>query len=251
MMHADGCSATLPDSGLALMSTRSKESNDRLKGLITARTTETAGKWAEQDQVRKQVHAVRREQILREAARCFNRKGYHGTTIEDIARHLNVSTAALYYYFNSKEELLFHCHQASLEAGMEGLRTAEQLGGPPDDRLQKALKHYIEHVTDLLEGCVAVLEEGALSPKHHREVVRRRDEYEQGIRRLLEEGIASKVFVDCNPKVIGFAILGAMNWISKWYRSDGDLQPKDIAQILSNYLVSGLRRGIESHSAMS
>jgi len=89
---------------------------------------------------------------------------------------------------------------------------------------------------------VAVLEEGALSPKHYREVVRRRDEYERSIRRLLEEGIASKAFVDVNPKIVGFAILGAMNWISKWYRPEGDLRPKEIAQILSNYLVSGLRQ---------
>jgi len=241
-MHVSNCPGAFPTSGLPIMSGRLGESNKHSRSLTAIRAAVPPGKWSEENDARGQMHALRRERILREAARCFNRQGYHGTTIEDIARCLKVSTAALYYYFNSKEEILFQCHQMALEVGVAGLRIAEGSGGPADDRLEKALQYYIEHVVDALKGCVAVLEEGALSPKHYREIVRRRDEYERSIRRLLEEGIASKVFVDVNPKIIGFAILGAMNWISKWYRPEGDLRPKEIAQILSNYLVSGLRQ---------
>jgi TetR/AcrR family transcriptional regulator len=199
-------------------------------------------KWADRNHGRRELHAVRRERILQEAARCFSRRGYHGTTIHDIARQLHVSTAALYYYFKSKEELLFQCHQISLEIALEGLRIAEESSGAADDRLRLALQYYIEHVTDALKGCVGLLEEGALNARRHREIVRRRDAYEERIRRLLAEGIASKTFVRCDPKMVGLAILGVVNWVPKWYRPGGRLDPKAIGRILSTYLVRGLRR---------
>lgn len=199
-------------------------------------------KWTDGNLAREQLHAVRRESILREAARCFNRKGYHGTTIDDIARQLNVSTAALYYYFKRKEDLLFQCHQMSLEVATQGLHIAAASGGPADDRLRQALHYYIEHITDALSGCVALLEEGALSPAGYREIVRRRDEYERQVRKVVEDGIASEVFVPCDPKMMGFAILGAVTWIPKWYRQGGKLLPKEIARILSTYLVRGLQK---------
>ena len=63
-------------------------------------------KWTDESTEKKHRHEIRRETILQAAARCFNRKGYHGTTIEDIAQELRVSKAALYYYVKSKEEVL-------------------------------------------------------------------------------------------------------------------------------------------------
>jgi len=199
-------------------------------------------KWTDGNLAREQLHAVRRESILREAARCFNRKGYHGTTIDDIARQLNVSTAALYYYFKRKEDILFQCHQMALEVATQGLHIADASGGPADDRLRGALQYYIEHITDALSGCVALLEEGALSAGGYREIVRRRDAYESQVRQVVEEGIASDVFVPCDAKMMGFAILGAVTWIPKWYRREGTLLQKEIARILSTYLVRGLQK---------
>src|SRR5512146_3090214 len=70
----------------------------------------------------RQRHDLRRETIVQAAARCFNRKGYHGTTIGDLARELRVSKAALYYYVKSKEALLLQCHETSLDIGVEALQ---------------------------------------------------------------------------------------------------------------------------------
>ena len=184
---------------------------------------------------------ARREAILREAAGCFNRQGYHGTTIEDIATRLNVTKAALYHYITNKEEILFECHKLALDLAMEGLRLAKEQGGAPDERLEITLRHYMHGVTDKLSGTVVLLEEGMLTPRHFREVVARRDEFERQVRGLVQEGIADGTFLPRNPKLVVFAMLGAANWISKWYSPEGELTASEIATEFASYLIDGLR----------
>lgn len=203
-------------------------------------------RWADDDHPRQRLREIRRERILQEAARCFNRQGYRGTTLDDIARRLGVSTAALYYYFKGKEDLLFACHRMSHEIGMESLRHAEESGGNPAERLRAALQDYVEHITDELHGSVAMIEEGALSRRRYRQVVGFRDEYERRIRRLIEEGVEANVFVSCDAAAAGLAILGAVNWIPKWYRAKGRRSGKEIARIFSTYLVRGLQKAPET-----
>lgn len=188
----------------------------------------------------------RRNAILRAAAGCFNRQGYHGTTIEDIAARLNVTKGALYYYVRNKEEILFKCHQIALDIGMEGLRRAQALAGSPEDKLRLVLRHYLEGVTDELQGTVVLLEEGMLTPRHFREVVRRRDAFEKGMRAIVEAGIREGVFASRDSKIVTFAILGAANWVSKWYQPAGERSAEEIADILADYLVAGLCQRAEA-----
>ncbi|MBI5627931.1 MAG: TetR/AcrR family transcriptional regulator [Candidatus Rokubacteria bacterium] len=183
-----------------------------------------------------------RERILAVSASVFNQRGYHGTTLDDIARALSVTKAALYYHVKNKEELLFQCHQLALYIGMEGFHRALAQPAPPDEQLRTALTHYIEGMADQLTGTVVLLEQGALSPRHHRQIVRGRDEYEQALRKLIAGGTAAGVFVPCDPKLVGFALLGAGNWIPKWYSPAGSRTPKEIAEAFSSYLVRGLQR---------
>lgn len=199
-------------------------------------------KWADRRDARAHLRQVRRDRILLEAARCFNRQGYRGTTLDDIARGLGVSTAALYYYFTSKEALLLACHRLSMEIGMDCLRRAEAAGGSPADRLRAALEDYIQHITDDLHGGVAMVEEGALSRARYRQVVKLRDDYEREIRRLIEEGVEANLFEECDAATVGFAILGAVNWIPKWYRPKGRRSGKEIARIFAAYLIRGLQK---------
>ncbi len=184
--------------------------------------------------------SLSRERILAEAARVFNRLGYHGTTLDDIARALGVTKAALYYYVRSKEELLFQCCRVPIQMGLDGIRRAQAEVSAPDEQLRLALASYIEGMTDQFSGSVVLLEEGALCPEHQREVIAGRDEYERQLRGIIERGIAGGVFVPCDPRLVGFAILGAMNWIPRWYSPEGERSGKEIADAFSSYLVRGL-----------
>lgn len=180
--------------------------------------------------------------ILAEAARIFNRLGYHGAALDEVARALGVTKAALYYHVGSKEELLFRCCKVPIEIGLEALRLARVQARAPDQQLRLALAGYIEGITDQLRGSVAIQEEGALSVAHDREVKAGRDDYERQLREIIARGVAEEVFEPCDPRVVGLAILGAVNWIPRWFRPEGDRSGKEIAEAFSSYLVRGLLR---------
>src|SRR3990170_1371543 len=184
-----------------------------------------------------------RERILAEAARIFNRLGYHGATLDDVARALGVTKAALYYYVANKEELLFQCCKVPIAIGLEGIRRAQAEAAAPDEQLRRALAAYIEGITDQLRGSVVILEEGTLSAERYREVKAERDEYERQLQGIIARGVADGAFVPCDLRLVGFAPLRAMNWIPKWYRPDGPRSGREIAEIFSSYLVRGLQAG--------
>lgn len=190
----------------------------------------------------KSSHGLTRERILAESARVFNRRGYRATTLEDIASALGVTRAALYYHVESKEDLLFQCHQKALDLAIEAVRTAVSRTPEPDEQLRLVIRRYIDGMTDQLAGAVVLLHEGALSPSLHRRIMAQRDEYERMLRSIIERGVALKLFVPCDPKLIGFGILGALNWISRWYSPRGARSARDIASAFAEYFVRGLLR---------
>jgi len=181
------------------------------------------------------------ENILAESARLFNRRGYHGTSLTDIARAFGVTKAALYYHVKSKEDIVFRCYQRVLDLGMEGLDHAHARAASPEEELTLALRYYIKGLTDQWSGAVVLLGERALSPRQHARILRRRDEYERRIRDIIRKGITAGVFMPYDPQLVGFAILGAVNWILKWYKPGGERSAKEIAEVLSSYLVRGLQ----------
>ena len=76
----------------------------------------------------------KRVEILRSAAAAFRRRGYHGASVDQIARALHMTKGNLYYYFESKEEILYFCHDYSLDILLDLLRRTERGGGPPERR---------------------------------------------------------------------------------------------------------------------
>src|SRR5215510_2600023 len=87
--------------------------------------------------------ASTRIQILKSAAKAFRRLGYHGATVEQIAAALHMKKGNLYYYFKNKEEILFACHQYSLDRLTQLLDEIEQSGVPPDDKLKRLIVAFV------------------------------------------------------------------------------------------------------------
>ncbi|MGZ5129875.1 MAG: TetR family transcriptional regulator [Caldimonas sp.] len=182
----------------------------------------------------------KREVLLREAAASFNRRGYHGTSLAEIARKLGVTKAALYTYVPSKEELLFYCHDSAMDTAFESLRQARAEGGSGLRKLTATLRRYLEAMLGEEGGYVVLLEENAMKPLHVRAIVKRRDQFEEGLRELVAEGIADGSVVACNPKLAVFMALGALNWGRKWYRPNGTWTGPQIAFALTQMLERSL-----------
>jgi TetR/AcrR family transcriptional regulator len=183
---------------------------------------------------------LKRNSIIREAAASFNRGGFHGTSMDDIASRLGVTKAALYRYVSSKHDLLFACFNLAIDSGIAGLERGEREGKDGLDKLRIAVRVYLEDLMGKLGHPAVLLEDGALLPHQMRAIIRRRDEAEKRYRKLVEEGIADGSVMPCNPKLAVFAVLGVVNWVPKWYRADGELSASEIVDSLVSLTTNGI-----------
>jgi AcrR family transcriptional regulator len=183
-----------------------------------------------------------RVEILKAAAAAFRRLGYHGATVEEIAAALQMKKGNLYYYFRNKEEILFACHQYSLDRLLAILDDLERSGLPPEQKLRRLIGSFVHTILDELHGTALFLDLEALSPAHLRTVIARRDRFDKGMREVLKEGIRSGTFIYADAKLLSFAILGAVNWIPRWYSPNGPSTSEEIADKFADYLIAGLRR---------
>ncbi|HEY3043121.1 MAG TPA: TetR/AcrR family transcriptional regulator [Vicinamibacterales bacterium] len=186
--------------------------------------------------------APTRVQILKSAAAAFRRLGYHGATVEEIAAALHMKKGNLYYYFRNKEEILFACHQYSLDRLHELLEEVEHSGVSPEDKLRRLIVAFVHTILDELHGTALFLDLEALSRAHLKAVIVRRDRFDRGIRKVLEEGIGAGAFAKGDAKLRAFAILGAVNWIPRWFDPRGPASSQEIADRFADYLIAGLRR---------
>ena len=185
-------------------------------------------------------NASTRVDILKSAAKAFRRLGYHGATVEQIAAALRMKKGNLYYYFKNKEAILFACHQYSLDELIRLLEEVERSGLPADEKLRRLIVAFVHTILDELHGTALFLELEALSPAHLKAVIIRRDTFERGVRRVLEEGMASGTFGPGDPKLRAFALFGAVNWIPRWFDPDGPSSSQEIADHFADFLIAGL-----------
>jgi TetR/AcrR family transcriptional regulator len=184
----------------------------------------------------------RRAEILHAALHAFCDKGYHRTTLEDIADLVGVRKAALYHYFPDKESILYACHQEGLAEVHRHVAESLQRYSRAPDRLAYLIREHVRVMTDTLEGSSLAFEVSALSPAHQAEVIAARDRYERALRDIVAQGIAAGDFTSIDPRIPVFAILGAINWIARWYRPEGSFHAAELGPRFAEQLVGGLVR---------
>jgi TetR/AcrR family transcriptional regulator len=186
--------------------------------------------WKNTELSRDALHEAKREALLREAAAAFNRQGIHATSLDDIARNLGLTKAALYHYFPNKNALLQACFDKAMAVAFDSLENARRVGTTGRDKLRLTLSGYLEQLIDELNCCVVLLEENALAPKERARLVQDRDRFEHALRDLVREGIGDGSIVPCDPKLAIFAILGALNWVPKWFREGGPWSARQLTE---------------------
>src|SRR3954467_3085251 len=113
-------------------------------------------------------NAPPRVEILKSAAKAFRKLGYHGATVEQIAATLKMKKGNLYYYFRNKEEILFACHEYSLDCLMDVVDEMDATGLAPDDKLRRLIVAVVHMILDELHGTAMFLSLEALTPAHRK-----------------------------------------------------------------------------------
>lgn len=184
---------------------------------------------------------AKRLQILKSAAAAFRHRGYYGASVDEIARALEMTKGNLYYYFRDKEEILFSCHEYALDIVLKMLKRVENSPYPPEEKLRRIIVSFIHTILDELGGTALTMDLQPLSPRRLKKIIAKRDRFDRGIRQIIAAGIKRRVFRPSRPKLLAFAILGAMNWISYWFDPRGEANSVEIAEEFADYLVAGLR----------
>jgi AcrR family transcriptional regulator len=189
---------------------------------------------------RRRDHETKREAVIRTAARAFDERGYHNTSLDDIAAALGVTKPTIYYYVPNKEQLLFECFRAGLEPIRAALQRAEQAPGSGRDRLREVIRDYAIAIASEYGWCMVRAEHQDLGAALSGEVRALKGEIDRGIRRLLQLGMSDGSIATRDPKLAAFAIAGALNWIAHWYRAGRSLAPADVADAFVDLLEQGL-----------
>ncbi|MFO1400683.1 MAG: TetR/AcrR family transcriptional regulator [Steroidobacteraceae bacterium] len=184
--------------------------------------------------------ALKREAVIRAAARAFNARGYHNTSIDDIAAALEVTKPTIYYYVPNKEQLLLECFLAGLEQIRAALRAAASSRATAREQLDEVMRHYARAIAGEYGWCMVRAEDQDLSPESSTRIRALKSEIDQGLRRLLRSGMRDGSIAYCDAKMSAFAIAGALNWIAHWFRGNRGMSATEVAEAFVGIFNRGL-----------
>ncbi len=184
----------------------------------------------------------RKKQILETAAQVFARIGY-SASIDQIAEEMGVTKGHIYYYFSSKQDILFQIFRQAMDYFLAETTNVTLENLPADQRLKEIFKKHIVAICENRAIMTVFMDlRRDLLPDHWREIAASRNEYETLLQGLIREGMNKGFFIPANEKVLSYTLLGAINWVYVWFQEKGELEKEEIAEIMADYLLRGLRR---------
>jgi len=180
-------------------------------------------------------------EIYRTAAQIILRKGYDATSINDIANALGMTKAGLYHYINGKKELLFDIMNFGLDELDEEVATPAGEIEEPVERLRFIIASHAKLVTRG-QGAITILvdEITALTPAQNRIITRRKREYFNRLRELLNKLKDEGKLQDVDTTAATFSLLGMISWLSRWFRHDGKMTQEQVADQITKIALNGL-----------
>jgi AcrR family transcriptional regulator len=189
---------------------------------------------------RRHQREVKRRAVLHMAARFFCEKGFHATSLDEVAERLHVTKPTLYYYIKNKDQILFECVKIGLETMQSAIAEVGASGGTAMDKLIAAMRKYAEIVTMDFGMCLIRVGEDPLPPESRKKLRAWKGRIDKEFRSLIQQGIAEGSLSPCDPKIAAFTLAGALSWIGRWYRPDGPLTREQIADQCVAVLMNGL-----------
>lgn len=182
---------------------------------------------------------VQRE-LLETAARLFNERGFHGTSLQMVAQELGVTKTAIYHYVPSKLDLLYQVHEISLETAEASLSRAISEGRDGAERIRLLVYYYLKAICASPTACFFMVEQDSLEGELATTIAERRRKLERDTRDVVRSGIEDGSIVPCDPKAATFVLVGTMNWVTKWYKPEGGWDAAQVADGLSAIVARSL-----------
>ena len=184
----------------------------------------------------------RRLEILRSAASAFTRSGFTRATMGEIAEKVQMAKGNLYYYFPSKQDLLFFCQDESVGRLIDQASAILKSRERADDQLRALIAFHIKTILEELPGSTAHTDFRSLPGPLLRKVIKKRDRYEEAYRSVIDRGIRQGMFRKCNVKTAAWAILGALNWSVQWFSPKGEITVDELGLEFGDLFINALKR---------
>jgi AcrR family transcriptional regulator len=181
-----------------------------------------------------------REAIIEAAIHLFNQNGYHATSMQDVAEAVEIKKPSLYHHFTSKEAILL----AILEGGMDRIIHDVETISTSDLTCADKIKAVIRAHANILASnpdaaAVFLREDRGLGDDYMEHYIARRDRFERLLRELVQEAVNAGEFRSMDVPVVVQALLGMVNWMTRWYRTGGRLTADEIADSFAELFLHG------------
>lgn len=197
--------------------------------------------WGATPRKRVSKFAVKREALLASAAALFRERGYEGSSLTDLAEILNITKPTIYYYVESKEQLLLDILKVAQDDILTFMQAADASPANGYDKLRRIMIDYAQVMVSDYGACLSRIWMRALDPPSRAQVEHRIREADQIIHKILEEGERDGSLEIADHTVALHALFGSLNWMAYWAKPDRRLDPRKLAETQVDILLQGVR----------
>lgn len=183
----------------------------------------------------------RKRALVQIAIHFFNSRGFHATSMEAIAAEVGLTKGTLYHYYDSKTDLAYDCILESIADGQRMAQQASAGGGTGLDKLERYLRLQFETLAGRRGSSWLHADMSVLSEPQRVEARRRSRAVDALVQEFLASGIADGSIAAVDPKIAEFFLMGALNWLPRWYSPKGSMNSADLAAVFIRMMFDGLR----------
>ncbi|MBI2850993.1 MAG: TetR/AcrR family transcriptional regulator [Chloroflexi bacterium] len=190
--------------------------------------------------------SIRKTRVLDKAGTLFWQKGYHSTSMRDIAEACNFQPANIYHYFESKEDILYDVIKDITEQTVSSIQHLEDDEvTSPEEQLRSLIKSHFGLIVKMKRSSVLISDTGLkdLSPKHRKEIIGLRDKYDGIMRRVIRRGVERGNFVVKDEKVVCFFISSVIMRSNIWFSPNGRLSGDEVGDMMFDFVLRGIKSG--------
>ena len=199
-------------------------------------------RWNGEIDTSEQQQLAKRRLLLREAGRAFGERGFHNTTLDDVALSLGISKTIFYHYFGNKNDVLKTCVEIGFEIADGALATVltQELDGL--GRVTEFVRLYVEAITSEIGACAVVLEMKSLRAEDYQRFLTRQRAFDRKLRNLVQSGIDDGSIADTDVRAAVSWIMGGPSMLARWFRPSGRISAQEIA----SHYAAFARRSLET-----
>lgn len=185
----------------------------------------------------------RKREILVQSQGILKEKGFASTSVRDIAKFLDIEPASLYSHFKNKEDILkITCFEMAEKFEL-AVKEVNDIYFNAEEKLRMAIKLHVEILTENLNPAIIFIRDWRnLTGEALNQFISKRNLYEEGFKEIIQTGMDEGIFKHTDKKFATLTILSSVNWIVEWYQPKGNLNAEQIADKLSNFILSGLEK---------